>query len=213
MTMIRSCLPLALMGLAVTRCATVELPPASLIYANASCDAAPNLSNAISLTPEKEKAVHLVSAPVTTETPCIMRNGKPLPYVVFALPEEFADKTLVVGSALETNRIFAPHIEILDAQGTFARTFEREEYFYRGPVYSIQFRPRETERYLLVTAEPEMVGVEYNSIHIGVNSNYVATAYGGVMINTGSDTTLLRTFSYDGTLSVMINDTDTSKKN
>ena len=135
-----------------------------------------------------------------------------MPYVLYALPSDFGDKTLNVGSTLEAMRIFAPAVEVLDTQGELARTFERREYFYRGPVYSVQFRPRHSEAYLLVTAAPELVGQEYDSIQIGVATTVVPVGMYSAVVNTGTEAKQLRTFSYEGTVRVSINDTDTEEK-
>jgi len=113
---------------------------------------------------------------------------------------------------LEAMRIFAPNVEVLDAQGRLMRTFERREFFYRGPVYSVQFRPRQGEAYLLVTAAPELVGQEYDSIQIGVATTVVPVGVYSAVVNTGTEAKQLRTFSYDGTVRVSINDTDTEEK-
>ncbi|MET4684945.1 MalM family protein [Brevundimonas faecalis] len=213
MTRVHAVGVISLYGAMVSACATAAPPPpAMLAYARMDCSAAPDLSSALSLTPDKERAVHLVASPIGTDTPCLTRAGRSVPYVVYALPTDFEDKTLNVGSTLEAMRIFAPNVEVLDAQGRVTRTFEREEYFYRGPVYSVQFRPRQNESYLLVTAAPELVGQGYDAIQIGVATTVVPVGMYSAVVNTGTEAKQLRTFSYDGTVRVSINDTDTDEK-
>ncbi len=204
----------AVLGLAssLVACVTVEPPPLpALTYANQACTASPDLSAAISLTPDKERAVHLVMAEVNETAACIMRNGVAVPYVVLALPADHDDKTLIVGSQLDVNRIFAPEVLILDAQGNETRSFGRDEYFYRGTIYSVQFRPRENERFVLVAGAPELVGREYNAIQIGTNTVSTYTPYGGASWTSGSEAATRRTFAYNGTVKVQINDTDTEE--
>lgn len=204
---------IGLFGAMASACATAAPPsPAMLTYAGMDCSTAPDLSSAISLTPDKERAVHLVASPIGTDTPCLIRTDRSVPYLIYALPADFGDKTLNVGSTLEAMRIFAPNVEVLDAQGRLMRTFERREFFYRGPVYSVQFRPRQGEAYLLVTAAPELVGQEYDSIQIGVATTVVPVGVYSAVVNTGTEAKQLRTFSYDGTVRVSINDTDTEEK-
>ncbi len=204
---------IGLFGTMASACATAAPPPpAMLTYAGMDCSAAPDLSSAINLTPDKERALHLVASPIGTDTPCLIRTDRSVPYLIYALPADFGDKTLNVGSTLETMRIFAPNVEVLDAQGRLLRTFERREFFYRGPVYSVQFRPRQGEAYLLVTAAPELVGQEYDSIQIGVATTVVPVGVYSAVVNTGTEAKQLRTFSYDGTVRVSINDTDTEEK-
>lgn len=213
MTRLHALAALGLLGTMASACATAAPPPpAMLAYARTDCSVAPDLSGAISLTPDKERAVHLVASPVGTETPCLLRAGRPLPYVVYTLPADFEDKTLNVGSTLEAMRIFAPSVEVLDSEGQVMRSFERREYFYRGPVYSVQFRPRHNEAYLLVTAAPELVGQQYDAIQIGVVTSVVPVGMYSAVVNTGVEAKQLRTFSYDGTVRVSINDTDTDEK-
>lgn len=213
MTRLRTLGAIGLFGTLASACATAAPPPpAMLAYARMDCAAAPDLSSAVSLTPDKERAVHLVASPVGTDTPCLLRAGQPVPYVVYTLPADFGDKTLNVGSTLEAMRIFAPSVEVLDAQGQVTRTFERREYFYRGPVYSVQFRPRQNESYLLVTAAPELVGQQYDAIQIGVVTSVVPVGVYSAVVNTGVEAKQSRTFSYDGTVRVSINDTDTDEK-
>ncbi|QTC86887.1 MalM family protein [Brevundimonas pondensis] len=213
MTRLRTLGAVGLLGMTAAACATAAPPPPpALTYARQDCSATPDLSTAVSLTPDKERAVHLVASPVGPETSCLVRAGVAAPYVLYALPADFGDKTLNVGSTLEHMRIFAPNVEILDGQGNVIRTFERREYFYRGPVYSVQFRPRPGEAYLLVTAAHDLVGQQYDAIQIGVASTVVTTGLYSAVIQTGTEAKQMRTFSYDGTVRVAINDTDTEEK-
>ena len=215
MTRLRALGAIGLLGATAGACATAAVPPprAALTYARQDCSATPDLSIAVSLTPDKERAVHLVASPIGTDTPCLMtRAGVAVPYVLYALPADFSDKTLNVGSSLEQLRIFAPSVEILDAQGSVTRSFERREYYYRGPVYSVQFRPRHGESYLLVTAAPELVGQQYDAIQIGIATTVVPAGLYTAVVYSGTEAKQLRTFSYDGTVRVAINDTDTKEE-
>lgn len=213
MTRLRALGAIGLLGATTAACATAAPPPpAALTYARQDCSATPDLSTAVSLTPDKERAVHLVASPIGPDTPCLTRAGVAVPYVLYALPADFGDKTLNVGSSLEQLRIFAPSVEILDAQGDVTRAFERREYYYRGPVYSVQFRPRHGEAYLLVTAAPDLIGQQYDAIQIGVATTVVSTGLYTAVMNSGTEAKQLRTFSYDGTVRVAINDTDTKEE-
>ena len=214
MTRLRALGAIGLLGATGGACATAAVPPprAALTYARQDCSATPDLSTAVSLTPDKERAVHLVASPIGTDTPCLTRAGVAVPYVLYALPADFSDKTLNVGSSLEQLRIFAPSVEILDAQGSVTRSFERREYYYRGPVYSVQFRPRHGESYLLVTAAPELVGQQYDAIQIGIATTVVPAGLYAAVVYSGTEAKQLRTFSYDGTVRVAINDTDTKEE-
>jgi len=194
-------------------CATaVNAPPAVVDYVRKDCPAAANLSEAIILTPDNEKAVFAVSTPVGVQTPCIHRHGRSSPYVAYALPADFEDKTLTVGAALEPARILSPDVSILDRQGKVTRSFSSADYFFRGLGYSVQFRPREGEAYVLVAVDPARVGRRYDSIAIGTNTTAVYAAGVVTSFTTGADDSYSRTFSYDGVVQVSVYDSDTAEK-
>lgn len=186
--------------------------PALLEYARTDCAATPVLTSAISLTPDKERAVHTVETPIGATTPCLSKAGRSTPYIVYALPSDRADKTLIVGGLLEPGRIFSPEVAILNAEGQVSRAFAAGDFMYRGPVYSVQFRPRETEAYVLVTNESSRVGQVYDSILTGTQSTPVPAGTVVFMVNSGTEARLSRTFSYDGRVSVMVNDSDTKEE-
>lgn len=196
----------------LSACATAPShPPAALNYAERTCADQPDLTAAISLTPPKERAVFTVTAPVTSETPCMQTDRGISPAVIFALPTDYDDKTIIVGGMLEPLRILSPHVAVLDRNGDVTRTFPANEFLYRGRVYSVQFRPRENETYLRVSVEPERVGRSYDSIAIGVNYTTVPVGYTAALIATGVEDRSSRAFSYEGSIQVMVNDTDTKE--
>lgn len=210
MTVLRSVLAVGVAGGLTAACAAGSISPPVLTYASQGCATAADLSTAVSLTPPRERAVHVVTSPVDSGTPCLDRAA-PAPYVLYRLPIDLDDKTVTVGSTLEAMRIFAPEVAVLDGGGAVTRTFAREEFYYRGPHYSVQFRPREGDAYVLVSAEPELVGQRYDSIMIGTTTTSLYTAGGGVSWTSGVDRAQSRTFSYEGTVQVLVNDADTEE--
>lgn len=200
-------------GAALTAgCATAPPPlPPVLEYARQNCDAAPNFSTAISLTPEKETNGHLVTTVIGPQTRCLTRAGVATPYVVYALPADLGDKTVAVGGVLEAIRILSPDISVLDDQGQVTRTFAPSDYFYRGPVYSVQFRPREGDAFVLVTSDPARVGRRYDAINVGTNTTMVYTGFGATNITTGVEAATSRMFSHEGMIQVIVYDTDTKE--
>lgn len=216
MTSFRSLAVVLAGAVSLTACATatpIPIPSATLKYTRTDCAAAPDLADAISLTPDKERATFSVSAPVSATTPCLTQaEGWTTPYVTFALPADHADKTVIVGTVLEPLRIMSPTVTILDRDGRVSRTFETEDYMYRGAVYSVQFRPRETEAYVVVTAEPSRVGQRYDSISVGVVTTTVYTGYGASNWSSGVEAAQSRTFSWEGTVQVQIADNDTEEE-
>ena len=207
---------------AVAGCTTMPPPPAAILtFAGASCAATPDLSQALSLTPEKERALYSVTTQVGSATPCVHRDGRDSFYLVYAIPEDAGDKTLTVGGYLEPLRIFSPRVEVLDGHGETSRSFRPEEFMYRGPNYSVLFRPRSGERYVLVTTEDSRVGQKYDSIVIGVTttstgavagSALAAGLVGGGTMYSGSDVGLSRTFSWEGAAQVIVHDSDTKEE-
>lgn len=188
-------------------CSTVAtLGPPRLVYDRTGCPAAPDLMTAASLTPGSERDLFFVSRTVDDTTPCWTGGTQAAPYVVFEVPAEYADKTITVGGRLESQRIFAARVLTLDADGAPVREFASDDFFFRQGIHSVQFRPREQERYILVTSNPDLVGQSYSSIQIGVNSGatYAAGAY--VSYNIGTEQGAERVFSHDGIVSVIVQD-------
>ena len=197
----------ALGGVLLAGCATTSPPKAALSFAGQGCAPAPDLSQAVSLTPQKPKAEFVVARAVGADAACLGGAGGGRPYVVFALPTDPADKTVTAGATLEPTRIFSPDVALLDEAGRTTRTFRPADYYYRGPVFSVQFQPKAGERYLLVAADPSRVGQRYDAIAIGTatSSTYAA----GVVITwtRGLDNKTSRTFSYEGQVQVTVDST------
>lgn len=197
-------------ALGVTGCVSAVPPlPPILTYGRADCQDVPDLSTAVSLTPDKERVLYSVGAVVDARTPCQRIGATTTPYVVYALPAQIDDKTITVGALLEPTRILSPRIAVLTADGTVSRTFRNDEFLYRGPNYSVLFRPRPEERYIHVTTEPSRVGQRYDSINIGTSTSYVSTGTYGSTITMGMDDAQSRTFSYEGTVQATVHDNDT----
>lgn len=193
-------------------CATPTPPPALTTFVRTNCVAAPDLAAAVSLTPEKQKATHTVTTPVTTDTACLSRPGGPTPYVLYALPTDIHDKTLIIGGVLEGARIVPPEVTLLGAQGDVLRTFRASDYFFRGPVYSVQFTPRAGEAFALVMVDPKRVGERYDSVAIGTSTTTTYAAGLSMNWTSGVDTAESRTFSYEGSVQATVFDSETGKK-
>jgi hypothetical protein len=194
---------------AVAGCATLPPPPPPVTaFSRADCAASPDPASALSLTPDKERASFVVTAAVTTGSACLVRAGAASPYVVFALPADYADKTLTVGSVMEVGRLLSPDITILDRSGAVTRTFTGPDYFFRGAVYSVQFRPRENEAYVVVAVDPSRIGQSYDSIAVGTSSTVISTGMYASTVTVGYDAALSRAFSYEGAVSVTVSDSD-----
>jgi hypothetical protein len=208
----RALAALAAAGL-LASCATPTPPPPPVTtFARANCVAAPDLAAAVALTPEKQKAVYTITTPVKADTPCLSRPGGPSPYVLYALPADINDKTLMIGGVLEGARIVAPEVTLLDRQGGVARTFRASDYYFRGPVYSVEFTPRAGEAYALVTVDPSRVGQRYDSIAINTSTSSTYAAGTTVSWTSGVDTAQSRTFSYEGSVQATVLDSEAGKR-
>jgi hypothetical protein len=201
----------ALVVLLLAGCATTPPPQAVTSFGRRDCAAQPDLSKAISLTPEKAKAAFVVTTPVSAETACLTRGDGAVPYLLYALPTEIEDKILTVGATQEAARLLSPDVSILDKLGRVTRSFAASDYLFRGPVYSVQFRPKPGEAYLLVAADPSRVGKSFDAIQIGTSTTTISTGYAAANWTSGVDDTISRTFSYEGTVQVTVFDGDSKK--
>lgn len=199
-------------ALGVSACTTMAIPGPVTTFARSDCAAAPDLAQAVSLTPERERAGHAVSTVLGVGSPCVSTPGGPAPYALFALPADYGDKTVIAGGALEVQRILAASVTTLDARGQVVRSFQPSEFFFRGGSYSVQFRPRETEAYVMVSIDPALVGQVYSAVNIGTGTagTYAAGVYASWTY--GMDQSQLRTFSYEGTAAILVNDSDTEEE-
>ncbi len=186
--------PLLLAG-----CATVEPPalPLSSFAAN-DCTARPELAGAVSLQPEKDKRIWMVTQPIGAQSPCLTWEGANGPYLVFALPAGGWDAPIEVGSLIEGARIFSPHVVLLDESGAQMRTFTPEQYQVRSSIYSVQFMPQPAERYVLVTSNPARIGTSYDAIRTGTRTSYYYTAFGAGSWTSGVEAHISSGFSYGG---------------
>ena len=197
--------------LVAAACATAP-PPAVLTYGGAGCTPAPDLGKAISLVPKRPRPAYAVVTALDATAPCLTRAGGPSPYRLYALPGGLETKTLTAGAVLEQARLFAPDIAVLDSQGKVTRTFSTPDYLFRGAVYSVEFRPRPADAYLLVAADPTRVGQRYDSIAIGTSTT--STYANGMALSwtSGVDAKLSRTFSYAGSVEVTVFDSAATAK-
>lgn len=200
-------------GALASACATAVPPsPAVLEYSRAGCPTTPDLSAAISLTPKKETNGHIVTTVIGPESGCLQMGETSSPYALYALPSDIDDKTLSVGGVLEVLRILSPTVSVLGTDGAVRRTFAAEDYFYRGPVYSVQFRPEPGDAYVLVTTNPARVGQRYDSINVGTSTTTVYTGYGTANFTTGHEVNGSRAFSYEGAVQIIVYDSDTREE-
>lgn len=193
---------------ALAGCATPP-PPAVTAYTHEGCGTGPELGTALGLAQPKPKTNFAVPAKLDASAACMHGEGGDSPYRLFVLPKPAEAKTFTVGAVLEGARLVAPKVALLDDSGKVARTFEQKDFFFRGPVYSVQFRPRPGEAYILITVDRARIGARYDSIAVGTTTTTSTTAQGASFSWTsGVDQSVSRGFSYEGEVVVTVYDPD-----
>lgn len=198
----------AVLALAMAGCASPPPPPPALLSMDGrECDDAVNLEAAASLDPQKSKKRYTVTREIGAAAPCInLEDGKKASYALFRLPDFAPSSVIIAGGELEEVRIFAPNVQLLDEAGVPLRGFTREDFLFQGVTYGVQLKPRDGERYILIRAEPDLVGQEYDSVTIGVNTQTICTGYFCMNSYSGVDFESTRQFSYSGKVSVLVQD-------
>ena len=198
-------------GFVLSACESTLLPPPELPVleiADKTCVSEVDLSEAVSLTPEKERKWYDLRTPVNAETPCIGEGEAAANYVVYALPEHGPNHVVTIGGQKQPIRILAPAVTTLNEDGSVSREFDAEEFMELGNAYAAQLRPRETERYILVKTNPTLVGETLEGMEVRRMSgtNYVSTSAGGATYTTysGAESSASRTFSHEGVIGVRI---------
>ncbi len=198
-------LGLAGLTVALGGCTTVQpaIPPV-LEYAPADCGGTPDLADAISLTPDKDKAVWMHDASIDASAGCVTLEGAATPYLVYELPPRETTKLVELGSVLERVRLFSPRVTLLDEDGSVTRTLNPQSYMFRTGMLSVQFVPTEEEKYALVTANAGVVGESHDSLVASVNTTTIWTGYGASNWNSGAETLFSQGFSYEGQVRALV---------
>ena len=172
------------------------------------CDSKVSLVDAIALTPKKAKAWQDIFTQVTAETPCIGEADASANYVVYALPDHGPNHVITIGGLNQVQRTLAPKVMLLDWNGEVTRAFGSDKFQYHGENYSVQFRPSEDDRYILVETDPELVGETETGFEtrLVMGQGTVATPTGSASYTTysGREGATWRTFSHEGVVSVRI---------
>lgn len=181
-------------------------------FAGVSCLAQPDLASATSLDFKKKKKFNELSVPVVETSKCLSTASGNTPFQLFALPGVIENRVFEIGSAVEPLRVFSPDIATLDVSGNVVRRFSKDQFAFRGGVYSVQLRALENEKYVLVTTAPEAVGKFFDSIQTSTSTTTVYTGFGASNWTSGVDQNYTRAFSYEGTIIARVIDTTPSEK-
>ena len=188
---------------AVSACASTPPPLAVLLPPAGPCDTHPVLAEPLALEAPTGNSARRQGTMLDATTPCWANpeSGVNSPYVLAQLPETEEPFLLTVSAPNSVLRILALEVRMLSAEGDTLRRFDRDDYLSLGDGYSLQIRPRDGETLILVTADPDLVGATVDSIHMGIHTTTVATAYGASNYSVGADTAYSRQFSYEGGVS------------
>jgi hypothetical protein len=189
-------------------CATFSFPPPVTTYAAQGCAGSADLGRAVALLPDRRRAQLAVRTPVDAATPCLGDGAARTPYVVYALPDEPV-RMIEVGGQIEPSRIFSPTVVTLDEHGSLVRSFAPDQYLYRGELFSVQLVPQPGERFILVTADLERIGRHYDAVAISTQTTTIATPYAVANWTSGVDRSISRTFSYEGSVVVVVHRPET----
>ncbi|MVZ96705.1 hypothetical protein EUU23_03165 [Sphingorhabdus sp. IMCC26285] len=181
-------------------------------FAGVNCLAKPDLTTATSLEFKKKKKFNELSVPVVQTSKCLSTANGDTPFQLFAIPGVTQNRVFEIGSAVEPLRVFSPDIATLDGNGNVVRRFSKDQFAFRGGVYSVQMRALENEKFVLVTTAPQEVGKFFDSIQTSTSTTSVYTGFGAANWTNGVDRNYTRAFSYEGTIIARVVDTTPSTK-
>lgn len=148
----------------VAACATPPPPPppASLSFdGTGACTQNIEAHTAQTVTIKKRQRSGTLSIIAGPETACQVVNDAKLPYVLYKLPGSVKISTIQAGGVFEAKRLFAAEVVTLDADLAPVRTFGPEAFLQRGGTWSVFFPSRANERYVLIRANPDLIGKAY----------------------------------------------------
>lgn len=156
----------------------------------------------------KAQRVHLVANMGVDDIACTLSSTEQaLPYASFELPTGMTGRVVSAGSKMDTAVIFAADVSTYDNEGEPVRHFERDEFRRLGKIYGVQFTPRENETYVVIQADPNLVGDIDSTVETSTHGQSVTVAYGAAVssgTNTvGTQRSFDRTYSFNGDVAVI----------
>ncbi len=148
----------------VAACESTSAPPPSAVLAftsAAGCAETLAGEGAEIVTIKKRQKSGNIVTQVSAASACQMENGVASPYALYRLPRGVDIQSVQAGGVFQINRLFAADVKTLDENLVPVRHFGPDAFFHRGGSWSVFFQPREQERYILVRANPELIGKSY----------------------------------------------------
>ena len=175
------------MSLVLSGCETTKKPPLqppSLSYKVAAvCTQTVSFDGAIRRTENEKKRkremrhrmIDLNQEMANKHVPCLSNAaGQKIPYTAFVIPTGLEKRVVNAGSKFDEAVIFAAEVTTHDENGRLVRTFQDADYRRFGGVYGVQFSPRDTEKYVLIKADPTLVGAREETVETGTQNRYVS---------------------------------------
>lgn len=133
-------------------------------------------------------------------------SGKKSLYQVVQLPTVGTEYILSVESQQQGNSIFAPKLQLLGADGGVMRDVGHDDLMFRGTSLTALLRAKPDERFLLISSDPQTVGLGESRISDRTHQNggYNAATGGTFYIYTGSTSTSNMTYSHGGKLKIVV---------
>jgi len=207
----------------LTSCATAPEPPAPplLSFEGQDCSLNVDLGEAITLpdTATKDGAKKLkgmmknrtimLSDNFNEDSRCIrLASGGTSPYALFEVPSNIKGQVIYAGSMIDSNSMFAANVSLLGADGSVMRQFTPKDFNRVGTRHAVQFSPKANEAYVLIKADPNLLGQKRETMETGVSQQTVSVAYGGLVSSgtnlVGSQKAFDRSFSYDGEVGIRV---------
>jgi len=158
-------LALSILTLSATvACSTPPPPPPAALAFNgtSTCSAKVDPSVAEKLTVKKRKTSANLSKTIDAASPCRTVHGQERPYALFRLPEGVPIESIQAGGVFQRLRVFAAEVKTLDSELVPVRTFEAESFLNRGGSWSVFSRADKSEKYILIQADPTLIGEGYD---------------------------------------------------
>jgi len=134
---------------------------------------------------------------------CLDVGANKVAYRVFGLPPAAEPSLVSVDSRPLGQGLFAPALQLLDANGKVVREIPRDAFSFHGTDIYAGFRTHPGEAYLVVASDPQSVGQQISKV---MDTTAVTTAAAGpvfIAVHTGAESIPTFTYALNGTVTVV----------
>jgi hypothetical protein len=174
-------------------------PPVTQLGDN-PCASAPDLATArpVFLSSDKPVTVDLDATVSCLSLP----EGKRGVYVAFALPESPKPYMVTISSTPQGETLFSPRALVLDASGATVQELPRGAFMFHGATLSVAFRTHGSERFVVVTSDPDSVGQQQSQLQSGTQTTTAASGPVILTVRTGWEKNNNYTYALNGRITV-----------